>query len=202
MTTATTQTGQATIAPDQDWYQPFRMSIEQYERLVDSDVFTKHDKLQLINGILVTKLTKKPPHVVATELCRDALKPVIPPGWSIRTESPVQLPPSSEPEPDVCVVRGIVRDYSNRHPRPADVGLLVEISDRTLGADRQMARIYGAGAIAICWIINLVDRQVEVFTSPTPEGYRVTRVFKSGEVISVVLDGVEVGHIAVDDMLP
>ena len=101
-----------------DCFAPYRMSIDQYEKLVDSGVFTKHDKAHFINGILVAKVTKKPPHVVVTKLCRDALKPVLPSGWCIRTEGPVRLPPNSEPEPDVCVARGATRDYAKRHPDP------------------------------------------------------------------------------------
>jgi Putative restriction endonuclease len=65
-----------------------------------------------------------------------------------------------------------------------------------------MARTYGASGIAIYWIVNLVDRQIEVYTSPTSDGYRVMQVYKPGEQVPVVLDGTVVGMIAVSDMLP
>ena len=148
-TTAITQPAQPVAVPAGACYPPFRMSVDQYEKLVDSGIFTKRDKVQLINGILVAKVTKNPPHSVADQLCRKALERVIPAGWHLRSDSPVRLPPDGEPEPDHCVVRGAERDYSRRHPGPQDVGLLVEIADSSLAADRQLADTYGASRIPV-----------------------------------------------------
>jgi Uma2 family endonuclease len=199
---AITQTMQPAGGPDGAYYPPFRMSIDQYERLVDSGVFTKRDKLQLINGILVAKVTKKPPHAVSSDLCRNSFSRILPAGWHLRAENPVRIPPDSEPEPDLCVVRGSERDYSACHPGPAAIGLLVEIADSSVAADRGMASTFSASGIPVYWIVNLVDRQVEVFTSPTSDGYGEMRIFKPGEKVPIVLDGIVVDHIAVSDMLP
>ncbi len=189
-------------ASDRDCYPPYRMSIEKYEQLVASGVFTKHDKLQLINGRLVAKVTKKPPHAVANDRCRNALSRSMPPGWSIRTENPVRLPPGSEPEPDQCVVRGELTDYVKQHPGAVDVGLLVEIADASLDDDPKMALIYSVSGIQVYWIVNLVERQIEVSTSPTPRGYDVTQVYKAHEKVPIVLDGIVVGYVAAADILP
>ena len=197
-----TQTAQPKAVPEEPRYPPYRMSIDQYEKLVDSGVFTKRDKLQLVNGILVTKVTKKPPHAVATDRCRDALKLVVPPRWCLRTENPVRLPPDNEPEPDQCVVRGELTDYSDRHPGAEDVGLLVEIADSSLAADRGMSRTYAARGISVYWIVNLRESQIEVYTEPATDGYGAMRAYKAGEDVPVVLDGVEIGQIAVSDILP
>ena len=201
-TTAITQPAQPVAVPARACYPPFRMSVDQYEKLVDSGIFTKRDKVQLINGILVAKVTKNPPHSVADQLCRKALERVIPAGWHLRSDSPVRLPPDGEPEPDHCVVRGAERDYSRRHPGPQDVGLLVEIADSSLAADRQLADTYAASRIPVYWIVNLVDRQIEVFTDPNSDGYGRARVYQPGDDVPVVLDGTEVGRLAVSDILP
>jgi Uma2 family endonuclease len=102
----TIQAMQPATVPNGACYPPFPMSIEQYEKLIDSGVFRKRDKLPLINGILVAKVTQNPPHSVADLLCSKALARVIPVGWHLRPEKPVRLPPDCEPEPDQCVVRG------------------------------------------------------------------------------------------------
>jgi Uma2 family endonuclease len=201
MPTITQNLPQPPVA-DATCYLPFRMSVDQYEKLAESGVFTKRDKLHLIDGILVTKVTQNPPHVVADTLCRDALTQIIPAGWHIRSDKPVRLPPDSEPEPDQCVVRGAARDYSARQPSAIDVGLLVEVADSSLEADRAMARTYSARGIPVYWIINLRESQVEVYTEPATDGYGVTHTYKPGESVPVVLDGVEVGRIAVSDILP
>ena len=93
-----------------------RLTVEQYEAMVDSEVFTEHDRLELINGYLVAKVTKKPPHVLAGELLRDELQPIIPPGWRVRTELPVRIPDYNEPEPDVSLARGTAKDYATATP--------------------------------------------------------------------------------------
>jgi hypothetical protein len=87
-----TQTSQPAPVPNGDCYSPFRMSIDQYERLVDSDVFTKRDKLQLVNGILVNKVTQNPPYTVVDLRCRKALERVIPANWHVRPDKPGPAP--------------------------------------------------------------------------------------------------------------
>jgi Uma2 family endonuclease len=188
--------------PSGDCYSPFRMSLDQYERLVDSGVFTKRDKLQLVNGILVNKLTQNPPRTVVDLRCRKALERVIPANWHVRPDKPVRLPLDGEPEPDQCVVRGDELDYLDRHPGAADVGLLVEVADDSVAEDRKMGLTYGARGIAVYWIVNIPGRQVEVYTSPTSEAYDLARVYKMGDQVPVILDGIEVGRINVSDILP
>jgi hypothetical protein len=87
------------------------------------------------------------------------------------------------------------------------VALVVEVSDSSLDEDRTlMLRAYGGGGIVRYWIINLVDGQVEVYSQPSgpaePIGYRHCEVFRPGQEIPVVIDDVEVGRIAVADILP
>jgi len=181
----------------------YRMTLEQYEAMVDSGAFTKRDRFHLINGYLVAKMTQRTPHVTADDLCGTALDRQLPAGWYVRPAKPVRLPASSsEPEPDRCVVRGGIRDYSKRHPGPADVALVVEIADSSLAEDRKMAEIYGSAGIPVYWIVNLVDGQVEVYANPGPLGYGSMEVLMPGHVLPVMIDGVEVGQIAVADILP
>jgi Uma2 family endonuclease len=150
----------------------YRMKVDQYEAMVASGAFKARDRFHLINGYLVAKMTKNPTHGVAEELCGGALLRIIPPGWHLRTASPVRLPGrDSEPEPDRCVVRGTIRDYEGRHPEPADIAMVVEVADSSLSEDRKMAvGVYGPSEIPVYWIVNLVDRQVEVYSDPGPEG--------------------------------
>jgi Uma2 family endonuclease len=181
----------------------YRLTLEQYEAMVDAGVFTGRDKVQLINGYLVSKMTQNTPHATADDLCGDRLNRVIPPGWYVRAAKPVRLPTeSSEPEPDRCVVRGAIRDYSARHPGPADLALAVEVADSSLEDDRMPADIYGRAGIPVYWIINLIDRQVEVFSNPGASGYQSLEVFVPPHVLTVMIDGVEVGEIPVAEILP
>jgi Uma2 family endonuclease len=183
-----------------------RLTVDQYEAMVDSDVFTKHDNFVLINGYLVNKLTKTPPHVIAGELLRDELIGLVPQAhWRVMVEAPVRIPEYNEPEPDVSLARGKAKDYAHRHPGPADLALVVEVASSSLSEDRQMANIYGPAGIPVYWIVNLKAHQVEVYTLAKRRGaprYGKPRIFKTGQSVPVVVGGTEVGRIAVVDILP
>jgi Uma2 family endonuclease len=115
----------------------------------------------------------------------------------------VRIPDFDEPEPDVAAVRGSRHDYGDRIPGPEDIGLLIEVSDSTLPYDRgEKGMAYARGRIPVYWIINLIDRQVEVYSRPSARGYRSRRVYKPGQEIPVVIAGAEVGRIAVAAILP
>jgi Uma2 family endonuclease len=182
-----------------------RLTVDQYEAMVESGVFTKRDRFTLIDGLLVAKVSKNPPHVLVAKNVCDELAKLIPSGWDFRIEAPVRLPPGSEPEPDVSMARGSKKDYANRHPGPADLAMVVEAAESSLSDDRQMANVYGPAGIPVYWIVNLKGRQVEVYTLSKRRGaggYGKPRIFKPGQSVPVVIDGAEVGRIAVSDILP
>jgi Uma2 family endonuclease len=172
--------------------------------MVASGAFTKRDHVHLIKGILVKKMTENPPHAVASTQLWEALRRVIPGGWHLRGDKPLRIPGcTSVPEPDAAVARGEPGDYLARHPEPAEVGLVAEVADSSLLEDQGvMVCIYGEGGVAVYWVVNLVDRRVEVYTDPRPGGYGLCTIYQAGQSVPVVFDGTEVGRIAVDDILP
>jgi Uma2 family endonuclease len=180
----------------------YRMSLDKYEAMVESGAFSDHDRFHLINGFLVEKMTQHDPHATADELCGRALDKVIPRGWQVRSAKPVRLPPNSKPEPDRSVVRGTIRDYSERSPGPEDVGLIVEVSVSSPAQDRQQAAVYAASGISYYWIVNMVEPKVEVYFDPSPIAYKFRADHAVGEKVPVVIDGVGIGEILVDDLMP
>jgi Uma2 family endonuclease len=144
----------------------------------------------------------KPPHVAATELLRRQLDRIVPDGWFVREEKPVRIPDFDEPRPDISVVRGDTMTYLNRHPEPRDVGLLVEVAQSSLEQDQGRNRInYGRGGNPVYWVVNLLDRRIEVYTGPNSAGYTSRIDFAPGQDVPVVIDGVEIGRIAVGAVL-
>src|SRR5437868_3175756 len=99
-----------------------RLSVAQYHQMLDAGILTEDDEVELLEGWLVEKMTKHPPHRAATRLTRVALEKIVPAGWYVDTQEPVTTE-ESEPEPDISVIRGETRAYLERHPGPADVGL-------------------------------------------------------------------------------
>jgi Uma2 family endonuclease len=186
----------------------YRMSLANYEAMIRSGIFTNRDRLVLIEGYLVEKMTQYPPHTISQELCRAGLARVIPPGWHLRAENPLRISNRvSMPEPDVVLARGEIRDYLAGDPEPDDVALVVEVSDSSLDDDRNVTtRVYVGGGVARYWIVNPVDRQVEVYSSPSgttePVGFRHCEVYQIGQEVPVLIDGIEVGRIPVAALLP
>jgi len=182
----------------------YRMSVEKYEAMVASGVFSKLDRFELINGYLVKKMSEYPLHAVASTLLCEAFWKLVPPGFHLRLDKPLRIPTrSSEPEPDLVLARGVAQDFLKAHPEPKDVALLVEVADSSLRDDRTvMAQIYGAGGISVYWIVNLVDRQIEVHGTPSSDGYRKREVFLENATVPVVIDGTQIGEIVVAAILP
>ena len=144
-----------------------------------------------------------PPHVVATGRAKRAIESVLPNGRFIRKEEPVRILDFNEPFPDLAVAHGDLETYADHHPGPEDVSLVIEISDTTLTKDRGIKQEnYARAGIPFYWIVNLGDRQVEIYSDPQPGGYATRSYYRSGQSVPVVLDGKTVGHVAVDDMLP
>ncbi len=129
--------------------------------MVASGALNQRDRFHLINGILVTKLTKKPPHAIGCERVRDALIGIALPEWRVTTEAPIRIPAYNEPEPDIAVVKGSAEgeEFEVRHPEPADVALIVEVANTSLSEDREVIHVYGAAGIPISWIVNLAGKK-------------------------------------------
>jgi Uma2 family endonuclease len=181
----------------------YRLTLDQYEAMVASGAFTGKERFHLINGYLVAKMTQNEPHATADELCGQALARIVPDGWHVRAAKPIRIPSmASKPEPDRCVARGTIRDYARVSPEPADIAMVVEIADSSLGEDRKQAALYGGAGIPEYWIVNLADRQIEVYSTPAGEGYQARKDYPAGSAVPVIIAGSEVGRIAVNDLLP
>jgi len=145
----------------------YRLSVKQYHAMIRAGILTEDDQVELLEGFLVTKMSKNPRHIVATDLLQRVLSPLVPDGWYVSMQNPLTTK-SSEPEPDAKVVKGDPRQYLKRKPGPNKVPLAIEVAHRSLKRDRGVKkRTYAAARIPTYWIINLVDRCVEVYTNPT-----------------------------------
>jgi Uma2 family endonuclease len=163
-------------------------------------------RVELLEGWLVPKMTQNPPHVLVAGLIHDALVGLVPIGWHVRSGNPVTTA-DSEPEPDLAVIRGSRRDYGERHPDSHDTALAIEVADASLRQDRgAKKRLYARAGIAVYWIVNLKSRQIEVYTDPAiaaqPPDYAQRHDYSVSDSIPVLLDGVEIGHLPVRDLLP
>jgi Uma2 family endonuclease len=184
---------------------PYRLSVAQYHRMAEAGILKEGEKVELLEGLLVGKMTVNPPHATAITKVLRALFPRVGEGWLVRMQLPVTTA-ESEPEPDFAVVAGMVERYAGSHPGPADVSLVIEVADASLDQDRtDKQRIYARARIPVYWIVNLPGAQVEEYTQPRAgrnPAYRRRRDYTPAESIPLVLAGQSAGSIAVRDLLP
>jgi hypothetical protein len=186
------------------------LTVDHYLRMIEAGILTEKDRVLLWKGQLVERMTEDRPHTVAMLCLHDALRRVVPAGNYVEPGQPMLLLRRDDtiPEPDLKVVRGRIRDYS-RAPTSRDVPLVVEVDDSSLPFDRgEVLELYAAEAIPAYWIANIPDRQIEVYTQPieaagpVPAGYGLGTIFRPGDEVPVVLDGVAVGRITVAEIFP
>lgn len=186
--------------PDNLW----PLSVERYHQMIDAGILTTDDPVELLDGYLVRKMPKHAMHRFVTDELRDWFNSVLPAGYHTMAQDPVTLP-TSEPEPDNSVIRGQRRMFAKRHPHASETVLLVEVSDTTLAHDRgQKKRVYAKANITQYWIVNLVDRQIEVYADPDPAAgdYRQQSVYRVNDEFQVSIDGNLVGTLRLEQLLP
>src|SRR3990172_6508308 len=156
-----------------------RFSRAEYDRLIELGVFQPGELIELIGGARRVTEPQGAPHYTAIRKTAKALEAAFGPGWEVRTEGPIGLDDDSEPEPDVAVVPGGPDDYARAHPsRPV---LTVEVSESSLAVDRKhKGSLYARAGLADYWVLNLVDRVLEVYREPVrdaaaPFGWRYAR---------------------------
>jgi Uma2 family endonuclease len=183
-----------------------RFTVPEYHNLIRMGVLTEDDNLELIEGYLVHKMSRNPPHDGTILRINNRLVRLLPAGWQVRIQSAITLP-DSEPEPDGAVVRGGERSFDSHHPGAADTAVVIEVADSTLTGDRaDKGRVYAKAGIREYWIVNLADSQIEVYTLPsgpgvTP-GYGSRQDYPAGSAVPLVLDGQQVGSLLASDILP
>jgi Uma2 family endonuclease len=183
-----------------------RFSVAEYHRLIEQGFFAADERFELLEGWIVAKVPRNPVHDSAVDICEQILAGLLPSGWYVRGQKAFTTG-DSEPEPDVVVVRGVPRDYKVRHPGPADAAIVIEVANSSLTEDRDLKlRLYARAGVAVYWIVNLIDRTVEVYTQPSiVDGvptYLRREVFGATQSVSLTVGGSTVGPIRVVDLLP
>lgn len=183
-----------------------RLTVDEYHQMIRAGILAEGEPVELLEGFLVRKMARGSPHDWAIQVLTRLLVRLLPPTWEVRIQCATALLPDSEPEPDFAIVRGGI-SYRDHHPGPGDIGLVIEVADSSLPLDRQAkGRIYARAAIPVYWIVNLPERQVEVYTTPSgPTGaepaYACRQDYAPGSAVPVELDGTLIGMLPVADFL-
>ena len=161
-------------------------SLKHYEHMVDIGAFTGEfqKRIELLGGEIVMMSPIGPEHHHCLMLLTDWSYQVVSlDRIAISVQGPIRIPESeSEPEPDLIWLAR--RDFSDLHAEPHEVKLLVEVADTSLEVDRtEKLSIYAEAGIPDYWIVNLVDKQIEVCRDPSGTSYQQCLTYQGDEVI-------------------
>ncbi len=186
---------------------PYRLTVRQYLAMINKEFLPEGTHVELLGGVLVEKMTKYPPHNFVVGRLGRILGQLLSDPWFVSEEKPVKLGRLWYPEPEIAVVRGPDILFEQRAPEAQDIGFLIEAAESSYSLDRgKKWRRYASARIPVYWIVNIPQRQIEVYSDPIGRGpaavYRQEAIFREGQSIPVVLGGQEIGRIAVIDVLP
>lgn len=163
-----------------------RFTVDEYEQMVDTGILTKDDRVELIRGEIVEKMTFGDANTACVKRLLDLFSQSLVGRATLSIQDPVRLP-ESVPEPDVALLVKRADYYASGKPTAADIYLVIEVADSSLESDRDLkGPMYADAGIREYWIINLIDGCIEVYREPTAAGmYASKRVVKVGETLEV-----------------
>jgi Uma2 family endonuclease len=177
----------------------------EYDLLVELGMF-EGEPLELIGGQLVVAEPQYPYHASAISAVDYTVRAILPAGWIVRTQLPVWLDDESEPEPDLAVVPGRPIDY--RHAHPARPVLVIEVAESSVASDRiHKGSLYARAEIQDYWIVNLIDRVLEIYRDPGPDpsapyGWRYRSVIRLAPPATASPLAFPARQLAVADLFP
>ncbi|WP_165232589.1 Uma2 family endonuclease [Aquisphaera insulae] len=188
---------------------PFPLTVDVFARMVESGLIPRDRRVYLRGGRLFEKMGRTRAHGYVGAAITRAITRRLPDGWSLRPESTIEIDPSDAPLPDFSIIRGAnPLDFGppDRYPRPADVGLLIEVAVTSLRDDLTSAlELYARASIPVYWVVDVPSKRLLVHTEPRIiEGrgtYSRVETIRGGESAPLVLDGQEVARIPFDEIL-
>jgi Uma2 family endonuclease len=165
---------------------PHRFTVPEYERMVDLGILKEDARVELIRGEIVAKMPIGDAHIAAVNRLTRLFVRAVGDAAIVSIQNPVRMA-DSEPEPDVALLRPRADDYAGGKAGPADILLLVEVAETSLEDDREVkGPLYAEAGITEYWIVNLVDRCLEVYRGPQPTGtYADVRTVRPGDQVEV-----------------
>ena len=176
MTVATTEKRAAII--------PKRFSVEEFHKMTEAGILPEESGWEIIDGYIVNKMSIGSKHAGTVKRLGEMLRDLTRQQAIVSVQDPIDIDKYNEPEPDVALLKRRSDFYTESHPTPADVLLLIEVSDSTVETDREIKRtLYAEAGIEEFWLVNLKENTIECYSSPKNGSYRLAQIFETGETV-------------------
>ncbi len=164
-----------------------RITVEEYDVMIKNGVFGENEQVELLNGAIVEKMPKGTNHATFNDIIATRLIQKLGDKVCVRNQNPIWLDEFSEPEPDIVLVEMPFEKYFNSHPIPAEIYLILEISDSTLGYDRNTkGEAYARAGIRQYIVLNVPERLLEDYREPGADGFRSKQTYRAGQKFNLV----------------
>lgn len=162
-----------------------RFKVAEFLRLAEIGFLREDERVELIRGEIVEMSPINVTHASTVSRLLSLLSNLLGRRVILSVQNPVELDDETLPQPDVALLQPRDDFYSKHHPGPQDILLLIEVSDSTVPYDRRIkASLYSTAGVIEYWIVNLPERQIEVYREPRPNGYRTLTRYAPGETIT------------------
>lgn len=164
-----------------------RFTADEYQRLGEFGVIGPEERVELIEGKIIRMSPVGPFHSFVVQRILAQLAPLISEQLLVFVQNPIRLNESSEPEPDIAVVKGPADTYRSRLPGPDDILLLIEVADSSLKFDRgEKLSLYAEHRIPEVWVVNLVGHEVESYSNPIEGRFQSSRTVVGQEKVEAL----------------
>ncbi len=160
----------------------YKWTVDRYHAAIEAGLLDDQP-VELLQGNIVVMSPEREPHACYSSAGAEYLRQLLCDRASVRKTKPVTLPDQSEPIPDLAIVQAPLRRYIDHHPYPKDIFWLVEYSDTTLAKDlNEKKQVYAAAGIEEYWVVDLKNKQLQVFRDLTNGEYRTQLSLKEGSI--------------------
>ena len=162
-----------------------RFTVAEYYAMAEAGILAPDERVELLDGEIIVMPPIGDWHVARVNLFTNTFPPQLQGRAVVSVQNPTRLDDASEPQPDVMLLRWRDDFYGGGHPGPADVLLLIEVSDTTVDYDRSAKlATYAAAGIPEVWIASRRDRRIESYADPAGDAYATVRYYEPGESIA------------------
>jgi Uma2 family endonuclease len=163
----------------------WRFTVDQYEQMGRTGVFGEDDRVELLDGEIVSMPGIGPSHASVVDRLNRLFVQRLGDRAIVRVQNPIRLPPHSEPQPDLTVVAWRDDFYATRHPGPDDIQLVIEVCDSSLAIDRGIKLpIYARAGLQQVWLVDVTQRVVLAHRDPIDGAYADTSVLRANTTIT------------------
>ncbi len=175
-------------------------TVDEYYRMAGAGILSEDDRVELIEGEIIEMSPIGSRHAACVMRLIALLTQQVGDAAIVNVQNPVRLSHLSEPEPGVSLLRPRADFYSEEHPKPQDVLLIVEVSDTSLEYDREVkVPLYAQAGIPEVWVVDLLDEKLHAYSRSTDGSYRdISSVGHGGSIASQTLPGLV---LSIDDVL-